>query len=431
MKNLNRRDVSRILRLTAAMAAASATIALMQGPAAAASDYCVGKGVEGAKSCVSDLTPKGGGLAAVMAAKITDKDKERCERIGHDARDTCESKSLRVTDQGNARCDADYCWAIVKTVGAPSLCAKVPRSRLGGDRLAEGRLKLVDYVLEGDKEALKTEACPDEMLDVAARDEGLEMLPVEKTAGWSCLIGGDYDRPRWVDGYCYGIFRMGDRLVCGRAREDRVAPVRMGGALDRRYLITASFGDCPRSVLESYNRWKGDRDMGETMGSFDGKLPPAPTGAPRKRDSTITGLPDDDPPPDVDRVNVDIDIDIGVDRTRGGRIYGGREHGEHGRPGARPSHGEPTKSGHPPSTITGPGAPPPPVTHRPPPPPFKPAPVAGPGPVPRPVPAPIAGPGPVAGPGPRGVKIDVAPTGHSADLSDVRGKVLNIAPKDD
>jgi len=29
------------------------------------------------------------------------------------------------------------------------------------------------------------------------------------------------------------------------------------------------------------------------------------------------------------------------------------------------------------------------------------------------------------------VKIDVAPTGHSADLSDVRGKVLNIAPKDD
>jgi hypothetical protein len=447
MRNFYRLDVLRTL----IAAIAACILALMPHPAAAFTDYCVAKGLAATNKCIAEARsakepakeeeepPKKGSLREALTAALAKPARstkfDHCEKAGHDVRDDCESKALRVIDQSNARCDTDYCWALVKTVARPSVCARVLRGALA-DRISDGKLTLLDYVLEGEKEALKPDECPDEMLDGSGKDAGLEMPAVEPTAGWACIIAGDDDRARWTDGYCYAIFKMGDGVVCGRARKDRVAPVRLSGTLPRRYLSTSKFYDCPRSVWQNYNRWKGDKDMSGTMDDpFSGKLRPVPTGTSSKPESDITGLktvlePDDALPPSGDTVH--IDVEIGIDGRRGGTYYGG---GDRVRPGMAPTHGEPNKRPPPtgPSTVTGihptPTPMPPPIAGPKP----KPLPpVAGPPPAPRPLPAPgpIAGP-PPAGGMPHGVKIDVAPTGRNADLSDIRGKVMNIAPKDD
>lgn len=395
----------KLRQIAAVIAVAGGAMLLMQFPAGAEAQYCTNLGVQAATACKDRPPPPGATYLQQLSYRLNRDD--RCIGEGRAARDACQAKPWMVTASLYSRCDQQFCWAILDTVSSGKVCAKTPKNV----RIGPGR------VLPGDV-PLPLENCGEEMnsqFESGATGEGPEFLPVVPIVALSCLIGDPVrDAPRWSEGFCYGIFRMGDREVCGKAKKERVPPNR---SVDRPFLNTLNFSDCPQTVLHSYHLREQDRIPPRS----NNRLPPVskgtvpvPRGTSPNSESTVTGetyehdpgglfpvAPQYSSPHQAPAANPNITPQR---TTPSGSPAGQNPKGKSANPGSTITD---RTTGNPGSVSSRPAGPSSPTSQ-------------------------ANGGAPAQGhPGPGGVKIDVAPTGRTSDLSDVRDKVLHLVPKRD
>lgn len=414
-------------------AAAGSAIALMSlparaEPASAGNVFCTNLGkkagiecVKRAKAAIEAEAPPGMNLslrdklrwrlnAGEKRQQIEQQTEHICIAEGIATKERCLANPRVITGKLYRRCDRQSCFVIVQTVGDSEKCVKVAT---GGDVKPGMQLP--------ERGSFGLDECGEEMVEEfnhGERGNGPEILPLIPIVGLACNIGDpEHDQPRWREGYCYGAFESGNLKVCVEARKERV----QNGSAERRYLRSFNFEDCPHSVRKSL---RSRERAEETRNLFDGRLPPfgsevSPSvmqGTTANPQSTISGPASGiDPASLFDLVEpqtaspqqlpsspnnqkrqstpsqpVDGTSPQGHSSNSNSTISGTT----HGAPGSGQTQGRlPTNS-------------PPQQQYR-------------------------AGGGDPGRLEPGGIKLDAESTGSKANLSDVRNKVLQLAPKRD